>query len=271
MLAKGTYGCEVVDLTCRTRRRFKVFNAKCLSVLSGRTIAQETRKPSFDILAWIRWRRLTWLGKALRGEKGVPLMYMLQWNYGNRSAGDVFGCLPHGLPPSFNGLVLAARDINKWQALCDGCKPKKWVRYDEGDRTNTRRSKRLTGRKSDARSLARETLRRQLRGRHAQKWPRPSQVQHGDLHIYTDGSATKWRGQWRAGCGVWFDDDSPLNISTNPGGRQTFNRAELTAVILALRRALKWPTLYRKLTIFSDSKYVVEGVNKYLQRWKTDG
>ena len=74
-----------------------------------------------------------------------------------------------------------------------------------------------------------------------------------------------------AGCGVWFDDDSPLNISTNPGGRQTYNRAELTAVILALRRALKWPTLYRKLTIFSDSKYVVEGVNKYLQRWKTDG
>ena len=42
-------------------------------------------------------------------------------------------------------------------------------------------------------------------------------------------------------------------------------------MILALRRALKWPTLYRKLTIFSDSKYVVEGVNKYLQRWKTDG
>ena len=154
--------------------------------------------------------------------------------------------------------------------MCDGCKPIKWVRYDEGDRTNTRRSKSLTGRKSDTRSLARETLRRQLRGRHAQQWPRPSKVQHGDLHVYTDGSATKWRGQWRAGCGVWFDDDSPLNISTNLGGRQTSNRAELTAVILALRRALKWPTFYRKLTIFSDSKYVVDGVNKYLQRWKTD-
>ena len=51
VLAKGTYGCEVVDLTSRTRRKYKVFNAKCLSVLSRRTIAQETSKPSFDILA----------------------------------------------------------------------------------------------------------------------------------------------------------------------------------------------------------------------------
>ena len=61
-----------------------------------------------------------------------------------------------------------------------------------------------------------------------------------------------------------------MNIVTNPKGSQTYNRAELTAVILALRRALTCQTLYRKVTVFSDSKYVVDGVNTYLQRWKTD-
>ena len=145
------------------------------------------------------------------------------------------------------------------------------MRYDGEGRANTRRSRRQSERSSNARSLEKETLRRQLRGRHALQWPRPSTVPHGDLHVYTDGSAAKWRGQWRAGCGVWFDDDSPFNISTNPRGRQTSNRAELTAVILALRRAMAWPTLYRMLTIFSDSKYVVDGVNIYLDRWETDG
>ena len=38
-----------------------------------------------------------------------------------------------------------------------------------------------------------------------------------------------------------------------------------------MRRAEKWPTLYHRVTVHSDSKYVVEGVNKWLKRWKADG
>ena len=72
----------------------KVFNSKCLSVLSGHTIAQETRKPSFDILTWIRWRRLTWLGKILRVKKWISFMFMLKFRATmateRRTAGDVF-------------------------------------------------------------------------------------------------------------------------------------------------------------------------------------
>ena len=70
---------------------------------------------------------------------------------------------------------------------------------------------------------------------------------------------------------MWFADGHDFNISTRPTGKQTSNRAELTAVVLALRRAEKWPTLYHRVTVHSDSKYVVEGVNKWLKRWKTDG
>ena len=54
-------------------------------------------------------------------------------------------------------------------------------------------------------------------------------------------------------------------------GRQTNNRAELTAAVLALRKALDWPTLYRCVTVFSDSKLCVDGVNDWLERWQIDG
>ena len=51
----------------------------------------------------------------------------------------------------------------------------------------------------------------------------------------------------------------------------TSNRAELTAVILGLRRAENWPTLYHRITNHTDSMYVVEGVEKWMKRWKADG
>ena len=68
-----------------------------------------------------------------------------------------------------------------------------------------------------------------------------------------------------------FSDNSKFNISTNPGGNQTSSRAELTAVVLALRKAKSWSTLYRRITVHSDSRYCVDGVKKWLRRWKMDG
>ena len=70
---------------------------------------------------------------------------------------------------------------------------------------------------------------------------------------------------------MWFADDHHFNISTRPTGKQTSNRAELTAVILGLRRAENWPTLYHRITNHTDSMYVVEGVEKWMKRWKADG
>ena len=49
---------------------YRDFNTRCLSVIRGRTYAEEKDKPTFNIMEWIYWRRAGWLGKALRGEKG---------------------------------------------------------------------------------------------------------------------------------------------------------------------------------------------------------
>ena len=131
-------------------------------------------------------------------------------------------------------------------------------------------SSRLANR-SNERSLQKETLRRQLRGRHARLWPAPTDAPEGELHVYTDGSASRTSGRWCAGCGVWFADASPYNISAIPKGRQTVNRAELTAVILAVRKALTLPKDFQRLIVFSDSSLCVDGMNKWVDNWKIAG
>ena len=57
VLITGTFDCEVITLTPGITRRYIDFNAKCLSAMSGRTIAAERTKPTFDIISWIHWRR----------------------------------------------------------------------------------------------------------------------------------------------------------------------------------------------------------------------
>ena len=271
IVSRATFGCEAVDLTQKTIRRYKAFNAECLACISGRSRQAEMRKPSFDLLAWIRWRRLVWFGKCMRGTKGAIVLHTLKWNFANRSRGDIFQYLPGGLPTTFDGLRQAAMDLSKWQQLCDEQKPPPWTVFDTDGNIPSRRSKRLASKASNERSIQRNELRRQLAGTHAQRWPPPTKVSHGEVHVYTDGSVAGTGTGRRAGCGIWFADNSKFNISTNPGGNQTSSRAELTAVILALRKARNWPTLYSRITVHSDSMYCVNGVNKWLQRWKMDG
>ena len=92
--------------------------------------------------------------------------------------------------------------------------------------------------------------------------PTPDDVPRDEVHAYTDGSASLRRGRWGAGCGVWFGEQSNFNISVIPQGRQTVNRAELTAIILALRKAMAWPREFRRLVVISDSQLCIDGINK---------
>jgi ribonuclease HI len=85
------------------------------------------------------------------------------------------------------------------------------------------------------------------------------------VEIYTDGAC---RGN--PGPGGW----GVLLISgerrrTLHGGEQdtTNNRMELTAVIEALN-ALKGK---REVTLYTDSKYVLDGINSWIDSWKSRG
>ena len=269
-MVNATFGCESITLCPRVVRKYVDFNARCCAVVSHRTFASEKAKPSFDIMKWIHWRRARWLGKALRGEKGHYVLNAVHWGFQHQRRGDVFDDIPPAMKTSFLVLQRSAADAKFWSDYCNDIKPKKWTEYDKDGGAKRRRSPRQANRRNE-RALQRDTLRRQLVGTALSRRPAPDDVPQDEVHVYTDGAATLRHGRWGAGSGVWFGDKSEYNISAIPPGKQTNNRAELAAIILAVRKAMAWPREFRLLVVWSDSQLCVDGINEWLPLWEADG
>ena len=81
--------------------------------------------------------------------------------------------------------------------------------------------------------------------------------------IYTDGacSGNPGKGGWAA---IILDSD--LNQSSISGSESntTNNRMELLAAIMALNKIKK----KSDITIFTDSKYVKDGITDWIKKWK---
>ena len=63
-----TYGCEAWCLDVETRKAINGANASMVSVMTGKSQHQEASSKwrTFDLVAWVRARRLQWLGHILR-------------------------------------------------------------------------------------------------------------------------------------------------------------------------------------------------------------
>ena len=86
-----------------------------------------------------------------------------------------------------------------------------------------------------------------------------------DVEIYTDGACSG-----NPGAGGWGAILRYGSIEKELSGGAvdtTNNRMELTAVIEALK-ALKKPC---NVTLYTDSRYVMDGVNEWLPNWKLNG
>ena len=84
-----------------------------------------------------------------------------------------------------------------------------------------------------------------------------------ELKIYTDGacSGNPGKGGWAA---IILDKDNiKFNISGNEKNT-TNNRMELMAPIMALKKIKK----KSEITIFTDSKYVKDGITDWIKKWK---
>ena len=87
-----------------------------------------------------------------------------------------------------------------------------------------------------------------------------------NIKAYTDGACSGNPGP--GGWGVLIVTGGSENIELNGGEKHTTNnRMELTAAIEALKH-FKQST---KLTIFTDSVYVKEGISSWLNNWKARG
>ena len=97
----------------------------------------------------------------------------------------------------------------------------------------------------------------------------------GEVRIFCDGSCLSNPG----GPGGWaailtIDRGDPgdgtelvtARTFTGRSGRTTNNRAELRAAIVGLQ-ALKWPS---KVKIYTDSKYVYNGITLWIDAWKAN-
>ncbi|XP_037669123.1 ribonuclease H1-like isoform X2 [Choloepus didactylus] len=88
--------------------------------------------------------------------------------------------------------------------------------------------------------------------------------------VYIDGNCkNNGRDGARAGFGVSWGPNNPLNVSERVSGRQTNQRAELQAAHRAIEQARSLNM--DKLTIKTDSKFVVRGMTEWIDNWKENG
>ena len=80
--------------------------------------------------------------------------------------------------------------------------------------------------------------------------------------IYTDGacSGNPGKGGWAA---IILDGENQSNISGSES-RTTNNRMELMAAIMALKKIKN----RSEITIYTDSRYVKDGITEWIKKWK---
>lgn len=91
------------------------------------------------------------------------------------------------------------------------------------------------------------------------------------INVYTDGACSNnGKVGSKAGIGVFFSDNNPNNYSGKlKGCIQSNNRAEIYAVIKALN--IIGDNNKKNIRIFTDSKYVIESMTKYIKKWSSNG
>ena len=83
------------------------------------------------------------------------------------------------------------------------------------------------------------------------------------LKIYTDGacSGNPGKGGWAA---IILDSDIIQSQISGSEKNTTNNRMELMAPIMALKKIRR----ESEITIFTDSKYVKDGITEWIKKWK---
>ena len=86
------------------------------------------------------------------------------------------------------------------------------------------------------------------------------------IHVYTDGACSGNPGVGGWGVVILLNKNEPILL--NGGELQTTNnRMELTAAI----KALNYFNELKSIKIFTDSKYVKDGIEKWIINWKKNG
>ena len=99
-----TYGSEAWMLTTKVKAALNGANSRMVSVITGNTIHEEaSNDKTFDLLMWIRARRLQWLGHILRLGTDRAIKHAAFAMYKDPQEGD---------------LLMDAPKSSSWKELC---------------------------------------------------------------------------------------------------------------------------------------------------------
>ena len=97
-------------------------NSRLVSRITGNTIHEEVNKwtRTFDVVAWIRARRLQWAGHILRIHPYWLVHKAAHYIYKNRKEGDLLMDVP--VTNSWRSLLMMAKERDKWRRLVNALK-----------------------------------------------------------------------------------------------------------------------------------------------------
>ena len=87
-----------------------------------------------------------------------------------------------------------------------------------------------------------------------------------DFHIYTDGSCFGNPGPGSYAYFITDNEETEIEEVFFGGNFTTNNKMELSAVLFALKK-VKELNLEGNFFIFSDSTYVINGINSWMYKW----
>jgi ribonuclease HI len=98
----------------------------------------------------------------------------------------------------------------------------------------------------------------------AEQFIQPDILFNPDYYVYTDGSCIhNGKINAKAGIGIFFGPDDTRNVSKRIEGKQTNNRAELTALIEAYYIIEEDINEGKRISVMSDSLYAIRSLTSY--------
>ena len=132
-----TYGSEAWQLNEEVARALNGANSQMLSIITGKTphaeASEDTR--TFDLLRWIRARRLQWLGHILRMGQERKLKQAVFEIYKSPKPGDLLMDAPKS--KSWRELTTYAADREFWKAKVRRMRQQPVVRIRMGGHVET--------------------------------------------------------------------------------------------------------------------------------------
>ena len=116
-----TYGNVAWKLTKKTCSTLRNWNAKNLAIITGKTVYDETKEPTMDLIRYLRALRLKWVGHVLRRGENFPARRAMMMEQQPYEEGSILENTPkHG---SMAELIELAEDREKWRLEVNSLKP----------------------------------------------------------------------------------------------------------------------------------------------------